>query len=163
MAQIFTKPVRNMCGTKAERYRQSREFLQATVTTCQRLPNPVKANALTVSGAYQPLALPCHTITTSASHLPVRLSPPSLKSRTLCSVGFHSLKTVHAIHAAIGLSGNQCRLGQVLKSVTVQIRIELRYHAPQHEAQIVANCPVPDSAAFANKLLAYWLRRARPP
>jgi len=89
MAQIFTSPIKGMRGAKAERYRQSDEYLRAhLVAPSRKLSVPITNDApkLRCSAG----RLQAKESALEVCHLPglVKRPMPSKPSRTLCSVGF---------------------------------------------------------------------------
>lgn len=81
MAEIFTRPVRNMRGASAERYRQSTEYLQAH----RVLPLLCKVSAVAQSAA---VATRDPKAGLSLSTVEAAVVASDIPTRTLCSVGF---------------------------------------------------------------------------
>lgn len=81
MAEIFTRPVRNMRGATAERYRQSTEYLQAH----QVLPPRCKVSA---AAQFAAVATRNPKAGLSLSTVEAAVVASDMPTRTLCSVGF---------------------------------------------------------------------------
>lgn len=81
MAQIFTRPVRNMRGATAERYRQSAEYLQTLQAS------PLRRD---VSAVAQSAAVATHDLEAELLRSPVEAAAVArdMPTQTLCSVGF---------------------------------------------------------------------------
>jgi len=89
MAQIFTSPIKGMRGAKAERYRQSDEYLRAHVVAPQRkLPAAITSNVPTLSRNAAVAQDKDSTPVICDQPALAQRPKPSKLSRTLCSVGF---------------------------------------------------------------------------
>ncbi len=160
MAQIFTRPVKGMCGAKAERYRQSDEYLHAHVVAPPRkLPVAVTNGART---AIQNVEREKNKgLAPPISHVPVlpQLPVPSKQTRTLCSVGFNEAPIlIHTLAVAL--------FGGTAKQTPRKLRDGQASHV-SYSVQIddghVLQCAESTGGTLAlqAKLLHWWLLKAR--
>lgn len=162
MAEIFTRPVKNVGRATAERYRQSDECQRANVVARCRLA--AKLGQGTATGSDRQLQNSARFDGLKA--LAITLITPQQPIRTLCSVGFATSQSLWRIHAAHGSVQRQPVVlwrhdlikGAALKEVAVSLNIQWRY-VPLALAMPLLSFPL----RLAEKLLCYWLWQAYPP
>ncbi len=158
MAQIFTRPIKGMCGVKAERYRQSEEYLRAHVVASPRkLPVADTHDVLAAVGNAEHEQ--SKGLVAAKRHVPVLLPVPSKQTRTLCSVGFDAAPI--QIHSAAVASFD----GAAMKRQSKPRDGQPRYfgHSVFTGERHALSCAESAHGALVlqAKLLYWWLLRAR--
>lgn len=152
MVEIFTKPIQNMRGAAAERYRQSEEYRRAHVTApsnaTRQAIGPDIPNVPEVRRMVLPVAFPS-----------VALPGRRFRMRTLCSVGFAADHVILQIHARTALA---VALDRSIKSVHLPTAAPCpRGHTePFAQACTESSC-YSGAVPLERMLLAWWLRKAR--
>lgn len=152
MAEIFTKPIQNMRGAAAERYRQSEEYRRAHVTAPSHATHqaigPDITNVPEIRRVVLPVVFPS-----------VALPSMRFRMRTLCSVGFAAHHVILQIHASTALVA---ALDRSIKSVHLPTAAPCtRVHTePFAQACSESSC-YPEAVPLKRMLLAWWLRKAR--
>lgn len=156
MAQIFTRPIKGMRGAKAERYRQSDEYLRSHVVAPPRkLLIAIASDALTLSGnagrkASKGLA-PVILHVPALAQLPV----PSNQTRTLCSVGFAAAPIQIYTTAVAKCDGTASKRRSKPSDSCASYGV---HTDDRHVLQCADAC---GALALQAKLLHWWLLKAR--
>lgn len=156
MAEIFTKPIQNMRGAAAERYRQSEEYRRAHVTAPSHATHqaigPDVPNVPEVRHMVLPVAFPS-----------VALPSMRFRMRTLCSVGFAARRVILQIHASTDL------LAAVDRPANSDPQLSATLSTTGNTGHFAQACTTScfDFAHAAlqldGRLLRWWLRKARVP
>ena len=157
MAQIFTRPIKGMRGAKAERYRQSDEYLRAHVAAPPRkLPIAIASDAPTLSGNAGRKA-ESKGLAPVILHVPAlaQLPMPSNQTRTLCSVGFAAVP-IQIYTTAVA----QCD-GTTSKRCSKPSDSRASYGVPADDRHVLQCTDACGTLALQAKLLHWWLMKAR--
>lgn len=156
MAEIFTKPIQNMRGAAAERYRQSAEYRRAHVTAPSHATRqgigPDIASPREARHGVPPVVLPS-----------VALPGMRFRMRTLCSVGFAAGRVILPIHASTDLLATADRPAKSEPQLSATLSTTGN---TGHFAQAcTTSCFdfAPAALQLDGRLLRWWLRKARVP
>ncbi len=152
MAEIFTKPIQNMRGAAAERYRQSEEYRRAHVTAPSHATHqaigPDITNVPEIRRVVLPVVFPS-----------VALPSMRFRMRTLCSVGFAAHHVILQIHASTALVA---ALDRSIKSVHLPTAAPCtRVHTEPFAPACSESSCYPEAVPLERMLLTWWLRKAR--
>jgi hypothetical protein len=156
MAQIFTRPIKGLHGAKAERYRQSDEYLRAhAVAPPRKFSAAITSFVPTLNG--DAAQAQQKKLAQTISHRPVlpQLPMPSKPTRTLCSVGFAAvLISIHTNVASLVVQGSGAGVkARHIKPSDCRTRYGIQ---PVRQFAMLRGM-----LALQAKLLHWWLLKAR--
>lgn len=157
MAQIFTRPIKGMNGAKAERYRQSEEYLHAHfVAPPRKASEAITSDVPTLND--DAAQAQSKESAEAIGHRPVlpQLPMPPQPTRTLCSVGFATaLISIHTNIVSLVAQGNGASVGT--RRTKQSGRSRIRYGSqPVWQFAMLRGM-----LALHAKLLHWWLLKAR--
>jgi len=160
MAQIFTSPIKGMSGAKAERYRQSEEYLRAHFVAPPRNASEAITSDVPTLNGDGAQAQPKESAQ-AIGHRPVspQLPMPSKPIRTLCSVGFNEAPIlIHSL--AVALFGGTAK--QMPRKLRDGQASHVSYGMQIDDGHVLQRAEsTGGTLALQAKLLHWWLLKAR--